>query len=100
MASTDVSSEAASGTQSALGVNMKARGGDFARLRCPLPVSDADRAKDFYASLGWRFDVDLDVSDDIRTVQFRSRLRVLGPVRQGRHDGRARVRTGDDPDGR
>ena len=35
-----------------------------------LPVSDVDRAKSFYASLGWRFDIDLVVSDDIRTVQF------------------------------
>ena len=35
-----------------------------------LPVSDVDRAKDFYASLGWRFDIDLVVSDDLRTVQF------------------------------
>jgi predicted enzyme related to lactoylglutathione lyase len=35
-----------------------------------VPVSDVDRAKQFYASLGWRFDIDLAVSDDIRTVQF------------------------------
>jgi catechol 2,3-dioxygenase-like lactoylglutathione lyase family enzyme len=35
-----------------------------------LPVSDVDRAKSFYESLGWRFDIDLVVSDDIRTVQF------------------------------
>ena len=35
-----------------------------------LPVADVDRAKDFYASLGWRFDIDLVVSDDLRTVQF------------------------------
>ena len=35
-----------------------------------LPVSDVDRAKSFYASLGWRFDIDLVVSDDLRTVQF------------------------------
>ena len=35
-----------------------------------LPVSDVDRAKDFYESLGWRFDIDLVVSDDVRTVQF------------------------------
>ena len=35
-----------------------------------LPVSDVDRAKSFYASLGWRFDIDLAVSDDMRTVQF------------------------------
>ena len=35
-----------------------------------LPVSDVDRAKRFYQSLGWRFDIDLVVSDDRRTVQF------------------------------
>ena len=35
-----------------------------------VPVSDVDRAKSFYESLGWRFDIDLVVSDDIRTVQF------------------------------
>jgi catechol 2,3-dioxygenase-like lactoylglutathione lyase family enzyme len=35
-----------------------------------LPVSDVDRAKSFYQSLGWRFDIDLVVSDEIRTVQM------------------------------
>ena len=35
-----------------------------------LPVSDVDRAKSFYERLGWRFDIDLVVSDDVRTVQF------------------------------
>ena len=35
-----------------------------------LPVSDVDRAKSFYQSLGWRFDIDLVVSDDVRTVQM------------------------------
>ncbi len=35
-----------------------------------LPVSDVDRAKSFYESLGWRFDIDLVVSEDLRTVQF------------------------------
>ena len=35
-----------------------------------LPVSDVDRAKGFYQSLGWRLDIDLVVSDDMRTVQF------------------------------
>ena len=34
-----------------------------------LPVSDVDRAKSFYETLGWRFDIDLVVSDDVRTVQ-------------------------------
>ena len=31
-----------------------------------LPVSDVDRAKRFYESLGWRMDIDLVVSDDFR----------------------------------
>jgi catechol 2,3-dioxygenase-like lactoylglutathione lyase family enzyme len=35
-----------------------------------LPVADVDRAKSFYQSLGWRFDIDLVVSDDLRTVQI------------------------------
>ena len=35
-----------------------------------VPVSDVDRAKSFYESLGWRLDIDLVVSDDVRTVQF------------------------------
>jgi catechol 2,3-dioxygenase-like lactoylglutathione lyase family enzyme len=35
-----------------------------------LPVSDVDRAKSFYESLGWRLDIDLVVSDELRTVQF------------------------------
>ena len=35
-----------------------------------LPVSDVDRAKSFYERLGWRFDIDLVVSDELRTVQF------------------------------
>src|SRR5215211_3475710 len=35
-----------------------------------LPVSDVDRAKSFYERLGWRFDIDLVVSDDVRTVQL------------------------------
>ena len=35
-----------------------------------LPVSDVDRAKRFYQSLGWRLDADLTPSDDIRVVQF------------------------------
>jgi catechol 2,3-dioxygenase-like lactoylglutathione lyase family enzyme len=35
-----------------------------------LPVSDVDRAKGFYQSLGWRFDIDLAPSEQVRTVQF------------------------------
>jgi catechol 2,3-dioxygenase-like lactoylglutathione lyase family enzyme len=43
---------------------------DMALEVITLPVSDVDRAKAFYRSLGWRFDIDLVVSDDLRTVQF------------------------------
>ena len=35
-----------------------------------LPVSDVDRAKRFYQSLGWRLDADFAAGDDIRGVQF------------------------------
>ena len=63
MASTDAGSQSTSATQSALGV-------DMALEVVTLPVSDVDRAKSFYESLGWRFDIDLVVSDEIRTVQF------------------------------
>ena len=35
-----------------------------------LPVSDADRAKQFYASLGWREDADFVISEDFRVLQF------------------------------
>ncbi len=35
-----------------------------------LPVSDVDRAKSFYQSLGWRLDADFDISDDVRAVQL------------------------------
>jgi catechol 2,3-dioxygenase-like lactoylglutathione lyase family enzyme len=35
-----------------------------------LPVSDADRAKQFYASLGWREDADFVISEDYRVLQF------------------------------
>lgn len=43
---------------------------DMALEVVQLPVADIDRAKRFYQSLGWRFDIDLVVSDDFRTVQF------------------------------
>ncbi len=34
-----------------------------------LPVSDVDRAKQFYLSLGWRLDADFATGDDFRVVQ-------------------------------
>src|SRR5829696_4652968 len=35
-----------------------------------VPVSDVDRAKEFYERLGWRLDIDLVISDEARNVQF------------------------------
>ena len=35
-----------------------------------LPVSDVDRAKDFYKTLGWRLDADFVTSEDFRVVQL------------------------------
>jgi catechol 2,3-dioxygenase-like lactoylglutathione lyase family enzyme len=35
-----------------------------------LPVSDVDRAKSFYQSLGWRLDADFDLGGGMRVVQF------------------------------
>jgi catechol 2,3-dioxygenase-like lactoylglutathione lyase family enzyme len=35
-----------------------------------VPVSDVDRAKQFYLGLGWREDVDLPIRDDFRAVHL------------------------------
>jgi catechol 2,3-dioxygenase-like lactoylglutathione lyase family enzyme len=35
-----------------------------------IPVSDVDRAKAFYASLGWRLDADFASGNDWRVIQF------------------------------
>jgi catechol 2,3-dioxygenase-like lactoylglutathione lyase family enzyme len=35
-----------------------------------IPVSDVDRAKEFYGRLGWRLDADFDSGRDYRVVQF------------------------------
>ena len=35
-----------------------------------IPVSNIDRAKDFYAKLGWRLDADFTAGNDWRGVQF------------------------------
>lgn len=35
-----------------------------------LPVSDIDRARRFYADLGWHLDIDHTAGDDLRIIQF------------------------------
>jgi catechol 2,3-dioxygenase-like lactoylglutathione lyase family enzyme len=63
MSSTDVGSAAAADAAELSAIDMKLE-------VVTLPVSDTDRAKDFYVSLGWRLDIDLAVSDDFRVVQI------------------------------
>lgn len=35
-----------------------------------IPISDVDRAKEFYGRLGWRLDADYDKGADFRVIQF------------------------------
>jgi predicted enzyme related to lactoylglutathione lyase len=35
-----------------------------------IPVSDVDRAKEFYGKLGWRLDADFPFDNGFRVVQF------------------------------
>ncbi|MGD0402385.1 MAG: VOC family protein [Candidatus Acidiferrales bacterium] len=35
-----------------------------------IPVADADRAKTFYANLGWRLDADFAFGSELRVIQF------------------------------
>jgi catechol 2,3-dioxygenase-like lactoylglutathione lyase family enzyme len=35
-----------------------------------VPVSDVDRAKDFYVGLGWRLDADIAAGDNFRVIQL------------------------------
>jgi catechol 2,3-dioxygenase-like lactoylglutathione lyase family enzyme len=44
--------------------------GEFRLEVVVVPVSDVDRAKSFYDSLGWRLDADLAKGDSYRVVQF------------------------------
>ncbi len=70
-----------------------------------IPVSDVDRAKEFYARLGWRLDDDVAPLDGLRIVQFTppgSPASITfgtgthhGPARLGRGGaGRLRHRSG------
>ena len=43
---------------------------DFKLEVVVIPVSDVDRASDFYKSLGWRLDADVVDDDDFRLVQM------------------------------
>ncbi|MEU7874693.1 VOC family protein [Dactylosporangium sp. NPDC049140] len=43
---------------------------DFKLEVVVIPVADVDRAKNFYAGLGWRLDADFPGSDGLRVVQL------------------------------
>ena len=63
MSSTGASTDASTETPAAGTIDMKLE-------VVTLPVSDVDRAKSFYQSLGWRLDADFELGNDIRAVQL------------------------------
>jgi catechol 2,3-dioxygenase-like lactoylglutathione lyase family enzyme len=63
MSSIQSSSEAATKTPVARGVDMKLE-------LVIIPVSDVERAKQFYAGLGWRHDAEFTNEDDFHILQF------------------------------
>jgi catechol 2,3-dioxygenase-like lactoylglutathione lyase family enzyme len=63
MSSADTSSET-------VAASPPVKPGEFRFEVVVLPVSDVDRAKDFYAGLGWRLDADVAPNEGYRIVQF------------------------------
>jgi catechol 2,3-dioxygenase-like lactoylglutathione lyase family enzyme len=61
--STDVQGSDASGTAGVKDVDVKLE-------VVVIPVSDVDRAKEFYGGLGWRLDADFPFDNGFRVVQF------------------------------
>ena len=48
----------------------KVRSSDMKFEIVVIPVSDVDRAKEFYGRLGWRLDAEFASGDDFRVIQF------------------------------
>jgi catechol 2,3-dioxygenase-like lactoylglutathione lyase family enzyme len=63
MSTVDLNTETAAGTP-------PVKAGEMRLEVVVLPVSDVDRAKSFYQSLGWRLDAYLAVDDGYRVVQL------------------------------
>jgi catechol 2,3-dioxygenase-like lactoylglutathione lyase family enzyme len=63
MTTTDVGAQQSTNTGAALGTDMSLE-------VITIPVADVDRAKQFYASLGWRLDADIVSGEEFRVVQF------------------------------
>jgi catechol 2,3-dioxygenase-like lactoylglutathione lyase family enzyme len=62
MSTIDASSESSSGTP-------RPKTGDMRMEVVVIPVSDVDRANEFYSSLGWRLDADVD-RGELRLLQY------------------------------
>lgn len=62
MSSVEASSETAASSP-------PVKAGEFKLEVVVVPVADVDRAKDFYAGLGWRLDADVAAGEDFRLVQ-------------------------------
>jgi hypothetical protein len=63
MSSVQVSGESATGSA-------PVKAGEMRLGVVVVPVSDVDRAKEFYGRLGWRLDADIARGEDFRLVQF------------------------------
>ena len=76
MSSTDAGSAAATGAAKPGTIDMGLE-------VVTLPVSDVDRAKSFYQSLGWRVDADIVAGENFRVVQM---LLVVDDIDAARAD--------------
>jgi catechol 2,3-dioxygenase-like lactoylglutathione lyase family enzyme len=63
MSATDATGEAASASD-------PPKPGEVRLEVVTVPVSDVDRAKAFYESLGWKLDIDIEPGEGVRIVQF------------------------------
>jgi catechol 2,3-dioxygenase-like lactoylglutathione lyase family enzyme len=63
MSSIDASGESATGSA-------PPKPGEVRLEVVTVPVSDVDRAKEFYESLGWGLDIDFEPAEGVRAVQF------------------------------
>ena len=63
-----------------------------------IPVSDIDRAKEFYGSPGWRLDADFRFDNGFRGVQFTPPGSASRSSSVRTDVGRARLRQGPLPD--
>ena len=63
MSATDATGQAASASE-------PPKPGEVRLEVVTVPVSDVDRAKAFYESLGWKLDIDIEPGEGVRIVQF------------------------------